>query len=105
MSRKSALKVGEAGGNAAGENVCIASANPAKGEVQPIPAGNAKIQAPNSKEAPITKSQTLPIPNRFGHWYLKFIWYLVLGAWYLIPGIQTFIFTNNQKKGNMLCPS
>ncbi|HQE95740.1 MAG TPA: hypothetical protein PK885_07675 [Candidatus Marinimicrobia bacterium] len=99
MDRKSALKVRESGRNTAGENVCLYSAIFANGKVQAVSTGNTKIQASNSKETPITKSQTLPILDRCGHWYLKFIWYLVLGAWYLIPDIRTFVFANNQKKG------
>ncbi|HNZ36657.1 MAG TPA: hypothetical protein PKN58_03500 [Candidatus Marinimicrobia bacterium] len=99
MDRKSALKVRESGQDWAEKNICTINANPAKGKVQPVSAGNSKFQVSNSKEAPKTKYQTLPIPDRCGHWYLKFIWYLVLETWYLIPGIRTFVFANNQKKG------
>ena len=99
MDRKSALKVRESGQDWAEKNICTINANPAKGKVQPVSAGNSKFQASNSKEAPQTKYQTLPIPDRCGHWYLKFTWYLVLETWYLIPGIRTFVFANKQKKG------
>ncbi|HOU17296.1 MAG TPA: hypothetical protein PLV30_01170 [Candidatus Marinimicrobia bacterium] len=97
MDRKSALV--EPSRDLTGKNVCLYSAIFAEGKVQPVSAGNSKIQASNSNEAPQTKYQTLPITDRCGHWYLKFIWYLVLETWYLIPGIRTFVFANKQKKG------
>ena len=99
MNRKSALKVRESGRDWARENVCLCNAFFATRKVQSVSTGNTKFQASNSKEAPQTKYQTLPIPDRCGHWYLKFTWYLVLETWYLIPGIRTFVFANNQKKG------
>jgi hypothetical protein len=46
---------------------------------------SAKFQAPNSKEAPSTKSQKetdeLVGPVNFGAWSLEFLWSLELGVW------------------------
>jgi len=42
---------------------------------------SSKFQAPNLKEAPTTKLQSLLRPAPVGGWSLVFIWSLELGIW------------------------